>query len=136
MDSEDTREGLVIISALYGNLPPSNLDSIRVLTPEGIQELAQSIKAQFKFLKSSKMPMSARKDFIDVTIAVQSLVTNSQLHISGGHSKSNLIGFYDPCYGEKKHLRIIYQFQGRLHEVTVGDKQPVAAPLRGIFLLM
>jgi DnaJ family protein C protein 11 len=136
LEAEESRDGLVIISALYGKLPPSDLDSVRVLSPQGIQELANSIKAQFKFLKQQDLPVAHREEFIDVTIPVQALVSNGQLHISGGHSKSHLIGFYDPCYGEKKELRVTYQFQGRLHQVTVSDKQPVAAPLRGIFLLI
>ncbi|KAJ3274643.1 hypothetical protein HDV01_002485 [Terramyces sp. JEL0728] len=130
LEAEESRDGLVVISALYGKLPPSTLESVRVLSPQGIQELAASIKAQFKFLKSAALPVSHKQEYIDVTIPVQALVSNGQLHISGGHSKSNLIGFYDPCFGEKKQLRITYQFQGRLHQVTVGDKMPVAAPLR------
>lgn len=135
LESEESRDGLVIISAIYGKLPLSNLDSVRVLSTQGIKELAESIRAQFQFLKTAKLPVSDKKEFIDVTIPVQSLVSNGQLHISGGHSKSNLFGFYDPCFGEKKQLRITYQFQGRLHEVTVKDKAPVAAPLRGIINL-
>ncbi|KAJ3315239.1 hypothetical protein HDV04_003632 [Boothiomyces sp. JEL0838] len=134
LEAEESRDGLVIISALYGKLPPSTLESVRVLSPQGIQELAASIKAQFKFLKSAALPVSHKQEYIDVTIPVQALVSNGQLHISGGHSKSNLIGFYDPCFGEKKQLRITYQFQGRLHQVTVGDKMPVAAPLRAHFV--
>jgi DnaJ homolog subfamily C member 11 len=133
LEAEESREGLVIISALYGKLPPSDLESVRVLSPQGIQELASSIKAQFKFLKKQELPVSHQDEFIDVTIPVQALVSNGQLHISGGHSKSHLIGFYDPCYGERKELRVTYQFQGRLHQVTVSDKQPLAAPLRGIY---
>jgi DnaJ family protein C protein 11 len=135
LNAEEGRDGLVIISALYGKLPPSDLEKVRLLSPQGIQELAESIRAQFKFLKGQDLPVSSAQEYIDVTIAVQALVSNGQLHIPGGHSKSNLIGFYDPCYGEKKGLRITYQFQGRLHQVTVTDKQPVAVPLRGIFMI-
>ncbi|KAJ3000641.1 hypothetical protein HDV02_004326 [Globomyces sp. JEL0801] len=135
LEAEESREGLVIISALYGKLPPSSLESVRVLTPQGIHELAQSIKAQFKFLKTSSLPVSHQQDYIDVTIPVQALVTNGQLHIPGGFAKSNLIGFYDPCFGEKKQLRVTYQFQGRMHQVTVNDRAALAAPLRGKFCI-
>ncbi|KAI8902351.1 hypothetical protein BC833DRAFT_573954 [Globomyces pollinis-pini] len=134
LEAEESREGLVIISALYGKLPPSSLESVRVLTPQGIHELAQSIKAQFKFLKTSSLPVSHQQDYIDVTIPVQALVTNGQLHIPGGFAKSNLIGFYDPCFGEKKQLRVTYQFQGRMHQVTVNDRAALAAPLRAHFV--
>ena len=40
------------------------------------------------------------------------------------------MGFYDPCMGEPKQLKIKYQFQHKLHEVTVDDTASVACPLR------
>jgi len=69
-------------------------------------------------------------DVIDVRIPVQALVHDSQLTIPGGYSKSNIMGFYDPCMGERKQLKIKYQFQRKLHSVTVDDTAPVACPLR------
>ncbi|GJJ77190.1 DnaJ homolog subfamily C member 11 [Entomortierella parvispora] len=66
----------------------------------------------------------------DVTIAVQALVNNSQLAMPGGHSKNHVLGFYDPCLGEKKQLRIRYEFQKKLHEVVVADMAAVVAPVR------
>lgn len=131
LESEEARDGLVIISALYGKLPPSDLESVRVLSPQGIKDLSNSIRAQFNFLKQVSLPVSHQKEFIDVTVPVQALVTGGQLHIPAGSSKSQLIGFYDPCFGERKELRVTYQFQGRLHQVTVSDRAPLAAPLRG-----
>ncbi|KAF9423309.1 hypothetical protein BGZ94_008349 [Podila epigama] len=70
----------------------------------------------------------------DVTIAVQALVNNSQLSMPAGHSKNHILGFYDPCLGEKKQLRIRYEFQRRMHEVVVGDLESVAAPVRSHLL--
>ena len=58
------------------------------------------------------------------------LVTQSQLIIPAGRSKSKLIGFFDPCVGERKQLLIRYVFQGALHELVVDDEDAVAAPLR------
>ncbi|CAG8779101.1 10561_t:CDS:2, partial [Gigaspora rosea] len=69
-------------------------------------------------------------DVFDVKIPIQALVFESQLIIPGGYSKSNIIGFYDPCMGERKQLKIKYHFQRKLHEVVVEDKAPVACPLR------
>ncbi|CAG8650906.1 5508_t:CDS:10, partial [Racocetra persica] len=69
-------------------------------------------------------------DVFDVKIPIQALVFESQLIIPGGRSKSNIIGFYDPCMGERKQLKINYYFQRKLHEVIVEDKAPVACPLR------
>ncbi|ORX91718.1 DnaJ-domain-containing protein [Basidiobolus meristosporus CBS 931.73] len=89
---EDSKNGLVITQALYGNFEESRT--------------------------------------IDVTIAVQALVNNSQLIIAGGHSKSNIIGFYDPCFGSRKQLNISYKFQGQEHQVTIGDTSPLACPIR------
>jgi DnaJ family protein C protein 11 len=68
---------------------------------------------------------------IDVTVSVQALVNNSQLVIPGGYSKSGLVGFYDPAYGEAKNLTVVYRFHGQLHRVVVGDSEPLACPLRG-----
>ncbi|KAF9953346.1 hypothetical protein BGZ72_005484 [Mortierella alpina] len=70
----------------------------------------------------------------DVTVAVQALVNNSQLTMPGSHSKTHILGFYDPCLGEKKQLRIRYEFQRRMHEVVVSDTASVAAPLRSHLL--
>ncbi|KAG0342182.1 hypothetical protein BG004_005719 [Podila humilis] len=70
----------------------------------------------------------------DVTVAVQALVNNSQLSMPGGHSKNHILGFYDPCLGEKKQLRIRYEFQRRMHEVVVADLASVAAPVRSHLL--
>ncbi|KAG0000419.1 hypothetical protein BGZ65_004387 [Modicella reniformis] len=70
----------------------------------------------------------------NVTIAVQSLVNDSQLIMPGGHSKTHILGFYDPCLGEKKQLKIRYEFQRRLHEVVVADLASVAAPVRSHLL--
>ncbi|KAF9916096.1 hypothetical protein BX616_004629 [Lobosporangium transversale] len=71
---------------------------------------------------------------VDVTIPVQALVNNSQLIMPAGHSKSHILGFYDPCLGEKKQLKIRYEFQRRMHEVVVTDLASVAAPVRSHLL--
>ncbi|KAF9433002.1 hypothetical protein BGZ76_010017 [Entomortierella beljakovae] len=66
----------------------------------------------------------------DVTVAVQALVNNSQLVLPGGHSKNHILGFYDPCLGEKKLLKIRYEFQKKIHEVTVADTDHVMIPIQ------
>ncbi|KAF8599322.1 DnaJ-domain-containing protein [Ceratobasidium sp. AG-I] len=68
---------------------------------------------------------------IDVAAPLQLLVNSSQLHIPGGRSKAGLLGFYDPCMGERKSLRIKYTFRGRMHEATMEDRAPAELPLRG-----
>lgn len=66
----------------------------------------------------------------DVRIPLQAMVQKGQLIIPGGRAKSHILGFFDPCMGEKKHLVIRYLFRGRRHEVVVDDISPVAMPLR------
>lgn len=68
---------------------------------------------------------------IDVTVPLQVLVQDSRVTIPGGRGKFDLLGFYDPCIGEAKKLRIRYMFKDVLHEVTVGDKDMVRIPMRG-----
>ncbi|EMR08279.1 hypothetical protein PNEG_03444 [Pneumocystis murina B123] len=69
-------------------------------------------------------------DIIDVTIAIAALVNESQLTIHHGFSKSQIIGIWDPAFGQKKTLRVEYSFKGRVHFVEVGDKHGLIAPLR------
>jgi DnaJ family protein C protein 11 len=117
----ETPDGLIILVAQYGKIPPSDLNPARFLTAERMQELVNAVRSQFKVLMSLDDEPLPNPEFIDVTIAVQSLVVSSQLHIPGGSSKSQIIGFYDPCFGEEKLLRITYQYKGKVHQVTVGE---------------
>jgi len=68
---------------------------------------------------------------VDVTVALQAQVRDSQLTIPGGRSKSELLGFYDPSPGARKRLKIEYLFHGALHQAEVGDFSAVILPLRG-----
>ncbi|EIW67351.1 hypothetical protein M231_02507 [Tremella mesenterica] len=103
--AEREKHGLIILSAQYG--------PTYAFTDKGIREesLSQGL-------------------IIDVTIPIQALVNDSKLFIPGGRAKYNILGFYDPCIGENKKLRIRYSFRDTLHEVTVDDLQPLRAPIR------
>ncbi|WWD18942.1 hypothetical protein CI109_103398 [Kwoniella shandongensis] len=103
---EREKNGLIIISAHYG-LATS-------FTPRGI--------------KSSEK--EEEEEVIDVTIPVQALVQDGRLYIPGGKGKFNLLGFWDPCIGENKKLRVRYLFRGKLHEVTVDDVVALRAPVK------
>lgn len=70
---------------------------------------------------------------IDVTDALQCLVKDSQLVLQPT-TKSELIGFYDPCIGEPKALRVRYRFRGRPHEVVVADGEALRIPMRSHLL--
>ncbi|MEQ2262068.1 DnaJ (Hsp40), subfamily C, member 11 [Xenotaenia resolanae] len=68
-----------------------------------------------------------RAKVIDVTVPLQCLVKDSKLILTET-SKSGLPGFYDPCVGEEKSLKVLYQFRGVMHQVLSGDTEPLRIP--------
>lgn len=68
-----------------------------------------------------------RAKVIDVTVPLQCLVKDSKLILTEA-SKSGLPGFYDPCVGEEKSLKVLYQFRGVMHQVLSGDTEPLRIP--------
>lgn len=46
----------------------------------------------------------------------------------GSSFQSGLPGFYDPCVGEEKSLKVLYQFRGVMHQVVSGDTEPLRIP--------
>ncbi|KIL63513.1 hypothetical protein M378DRAFT_25009 [Amanita muscaria Koide BX008] len=69
----------------------------------------------------------------DVTVSLQALVRNSQLHIPGDHPKIGLQGFSDPAPFALKALRIRYLFNGREHYAEMSDDAPIVLPLAGMY---
>ncbi|KAF8345363.1 hypothetical protein F5887DRAFT_1158884 [Amanita rubescens] len=65
----------------------------------------------------------------DVTIPVQALVRNSQLHIPGDQLKSSLPGFSNPAPFTPKVLCIRYLFNGRKHYTEIADGKSAVLPL-------
>ena len=98
MSIEQARHGLIITEAYYGRL-----------------------------FDTSNHPITEDSKVIDVRIPLQVLVKDSKL-ILPATSKAHITGFYDPCFGEKKHLRVVYQFRGTLHEVTIENMDPLVIP--------
>lgn len=66
-------------------------------------------------------------EVIDVTVPLQCLVNNSRLELHA-HSKAYLVGFYDPCLGRQKRLRIDYEYQGKLHRAVIDDVDSLLLP--------
>ncbi|XP_074074676.1 dnaJ homolog subfamily C member 11 [Macrotis lagotis] len=64
---------------------------------------------------------------IDVTVPLQCLVKDSKLILTEA-SKAGLPGFYDPCVGEEKSLKVLYQFRGVLHQVMASDNEALRIP--------
>nr|XP_046199935.1 dnaJ homolog subfamily C member 11-like isoform X1 [Oncorhynchus gorbuscha] len=52
-----------------------------------------------------------RAKVIDVSVPLQCLVKDSKLILTEA-TKTGLPGFYDPCVGEEKSLKVLYQFRG------------------------
>ena len=104
--SDSLTPGLVILSAHYG-LKTS-------FTSRGMQD-----------------PSNPTSAIIDVTIPLQALVNDGKLIIPGGRAKYNLLGFYDPCIGEAKVLRVRYLFKDVVHEVTIPDTASLRIPVQG-----
>lgn len=69
---------------------------------------------------------------IDVTIPLQCLIKNSKLKLRES-GKSDLPGFYDPCVGEEKKLKIEYTHKDRSYNIILSDKEPVQLPIGKIF---
>ena len=99
---EQARHGLIIVEAWYGCLFDSQRSS------------------------SSSDPLAPPR-VIDVVIPLQCLVSDSKL-ILRENSKALIPGFYDPCVGDKKHLRVRYSFRGNMHEVTVANNESLVIP--------
>ena len=67
---------------------------------------------------------------VEVTIPIQCLVEEPSRLVLYEGSKSDLAGFFDPCFGkdDEKHLLIRYSYQGRVHQVIVRDKEQLRCP--------
>ncbi|KAJ5517884.1 Heat shock protein DnaJ N-terminal [Penicillium expansum] len=98
---EEAQDGLVILKAEYGYIPP----------------VTKKPKNGF-----------AEPRVIDVTIPVAALVNRGQLVIPGKSIKFQILGFHDPAPLLSKRLKIWYRFQGRDHFVEAGDKEDIACP--------
>ncbi|XP_038866679.1 dnaJ homolog subfamily C member 11-like isoform X2 [Salvelinus namaycush] len=68
-----------------------------------------------------------RAKVIDVTVPLQCLVKDSKLILTEA-TKSGLPGFYDPCVGEEKSLKVLYQFQGVMHQVLSPEGEALRIP--------
>lgn len=101
LSSERARQGLIIVEAWYGKL--FDLD------PAG---------------DALGLPK-----VIDVHVPLQCLVVDSKL-ILREENKACIPGFYDPCIGDTKYLRVRYEFRGTPHEVTVENSESLVIPRR------
>ncbi|XP_068172250.1 dnaJ homolog subfamily C member 11-like isoform X2 [Antennarius striatus] len=79
-----------------------------------------------KFVSDTSQKQEKAK-VIDVTVPLQCLIKDSKLILTES-SKAGLPGFYDPCVGEDKSLKLLYQFRGVMHQVISADTDPLRIP--------
>ncbi|KAM8791342.1 dnaJ homolog subfamily C member 11 [Rhynchonycteris naso] len=85
------------------------------------------VNAWYGKFVNDKSKKSEKVKVIDVTVPLQCLVKDSKLILTEA-SKAGLPGFYDPCVGEEKSLKVLYQFRGVLHQVMVRDSEALRIP--------
>ncbi|XP_002923895.1 dnaJ homolog subfamily C member 11 isoform X2 [Ailuropoda melanoleuca] len=85
------------------------------------------VNAWYGKFVNDKSKKSEKVKVIDVTVPLQCLVKDSKLILTEA-SKAGLPGFYDPCVGEEKNLKVLYQFRGVLHQVMALDNETLRIP--------
>ncbi|XP_068455154.1 dnaJ homolog subfamily C member 11-like [Clinocottus analis] len=85
------------------------------------------LNAWYGTLVSDSSRKQEKAKVIDVTVPLQCLVKDSKLILTEA-SKAGLPGFYDPCVGEEKSLKLLYQFRGVLHQVISADTESLRIP--------
>ncbi|TEA39348.1 dnaJ homolog subfamily C member 11 [Orcinus orca] len=85
------------------------------------------VNAWYGKFVNDKSKKSEKVKVIDVTVPLQCLVKDSKLILTEA-SKAGLPGFYDPCVGEEKNLKVLYQFRGVLHQVMALDSETLRIP--------
>ncbi|XP_036111922.1 dnaJ homolog subfamily C member 11 isoform X2 [Molossus molossus] len=85
------------------------------------------VNAWYGKFVNDKSRKNEKVKVIDVTVPLQCLVKDSKLILTEA-SKAGLPGFYDPCVGEEKNLKVLYQFRGVLHQVMALDSEALRIP--------
>ncbi|XP_007110269.1 dnaJ homolog subfamily C member 11 [Physeter macrocephalus] len=85
------------------------------------------VNAWYGKFVNDKSKKNEKVKVIDVTVPLQCLVKDSKLILTEA-SKAGLPGFYDPCVGEEKNLKVLYQFRGVLHQVMALDSETLRIP--------
>ncbi|XP_045331466.1 dnaJ homolog subfamily C member 11 [Leopardus geoffroyi] len=85
------------------------------------------VNAWYGKFVNDKSKKTEKVKVIDVTVPLQCLVKDSKLILTEA-SKAGLPGFYDPCVGEEKNLKVLYQFRGVLHQVMAPDGEALRIP--------
>lgn len=122
--SADTHAGLVIVQAVYGRSDDVSGHAFATVPSERLWDATIPLQA---LVVSSQVRLLLRDK---LETAAQLTIWPTQLVIPGGRSKGRLLGMHDLAIGERKALRLWYRFRDKLHEVTVADREALAAPVR------
>ena len=109
--ADERKRNPVVVKALYGDaellkddrIQVETFDSCIVRTPEDVVRHGITV--------------------VDVSVPVAYLCENSVVEFYSGFSKSNLLGFFDPCPGVDKVLVIFYWSAGEWFKVELGDTE-------------
>eukprot|EP00210_Caulerpa_lentillifera_P005006 g4780.t1 len=113
--TETLKSGLVIVKAQFGRFQDREISSI----------------------PSNPTPTTTNGDDVlpptvmEVTKALQYLISNSQLELFANVPKSGLMGFCDLVPGETKSLRVWYFYQNKPYKVQVDDLEELKLPQQG-----
>ncbi|XP_063695927.1 dnaJ homolog subfamily C member 11 [Culicoides brevitarsis] len=101
---EEKKKGLIIVSAFYGK-------SDKMINTTNEEDESEEV--------------------IDVKVPLQCMVKDSRLVLHKS-SKCDLPGFYDPCMGEMKSLKIEYKYKENTYSITFDDKDDIRLPKHGL----
>jgi len=132
---EESRNGLVIVAAIYGKIVDDISGSLLINLDDAIssRDIVRSevnLDRDEDEKKYVELNLSGCSELVDVTVPVQSLVESGRLTFFEG-SKADLAGFYDPCallHDEQKHLLIRYSYQNSIHQVLLPDEEGLKLP--------
>lgn len=119
-DEERQRRGLLIVSARYGKFDDDD-DSIGGGSPASTPDSSAS-----EWTAQNRHGDDAQT-IIDVTLPLQCLTRDGKLRLQKS-TKSQLPGFYDPCMGEPKVLKIDYTYREVSYSVVIKDEQELRLP--------
>lgn len=131
-DEERQRHGLIIVSARYGRFDDDDGCNVSAVGAEADDRNATASAASTPDSSGSDWSSAQRfhreeATIIDVTLPLQCLTRDSRLKLQKS-SKAQLPGFYDPCVGEPKVLRIDYMYRDVSYTVEIKDEQELRLP--------
>lgn len=130
------RGGLVIESAVFGcfDLRPNTVKGAPIVPnfrpwapPENFNANDASTTSD-ESTASRPSTSGLPPPYVEVSRALQFMVDSDTLDLYENVAMYDLLGFCDPCPGEKKYLRVRYRYRHSLHEVTIKEDEALSCP--------